>query len=90
MKWKRVTDSKPLQPATCYLYRVGDLYPVVGCRVDGHYWILEEGGPEDGEHRKYPRPGGSEEWEPTHYAEIDFNSLYALRAELAREGGEDA
>jgi hypothetical protein len=35
------------------LYRSGDLYPVVGCKV-GESFMLEEGGPEDGEHRSYP------------------------------------
>jgi hypothetical protein len=54
---------------TVLLYRSGDLYPVVGWKQysKGSPWfMLEEGGPEDGEHRKYPFLHVV----PTHWAEL--------------------
>jgi len=54
---------------TVLLYRSGDLYPVAGWKqyTRGASWfMLEEGGPEDGEHRQYPFLHAV----PTHWAEL--------------------
>lgn len=63
-----VEDCVPQAHKTVMLYRAGDLYPIVGwwgeCAELGRYYILEEGGPEDGEHRKYPHIPG---YNPTHW-----------------------
>lgn len=44
----------PYDNRTVMLYQEGDLYPVIGSRCNLSYFILEEGGPEDSEHRQYP------------------------------------
>jgi hypothetical protein len=53
---------------------MGDLYPVVGSCYDRDrgLWVLEEGGAEDGEHRKYPfvktgNPDSLTGWQPTQW-----------------------
>lgn len=76
IKWVEVTDDEPREHQTVYLYRTGDLYPVVGARAvvadDAPWdlWLLEEGGVEDGAHRRYPHIAEGTGWEPTHYAPI--------------------
>lgn len=77
MIWHAISEMPPPNHVTVLLYRAGDLYPVVGVRwgtdqnssePDRVLWILEEGGPEDGEHRGYPLM--AREAEPTHWANL--------------------
>ncbi|MGI9485436.1 MAG: hypothetical protein ACR2RF_06050 [Geminicoccaceae bacterium] len=51
------------------LYRLTNLYPVIGSKVSGEedLFMLEEGGPEDGEHRRYPFL----RYAPTHWKHLD-------------------
>ena len=51
---------------TVLLYRATDLHPVVGSKLDDEHFILEEGGPEDGEHRSYPFLV----YKPTHWTHL--------------------
>jgi hypothetical protein len=73
--WTPLTVVYPVDCRTVELYRVGDLYPVVGWYAgpdeDGDCWMLEEGGPEDGEHRQYPRLA----FAPTHWRDLDTRAL---------------
>lgn len=66
--WHPITTVPPYR--TVLLYRTPDLYPVVGSLLgegeEGDYFALEEGGPEDGEHRAYPPL----KFKPTHWAEL--------------------
>lgn len=73
-----MTRWKPIATAPLYrvvlLYRASDLYPVVGWRAEEDldtgppkpHFFLEEGGPEDGDHRTMPELA----YLPTHWAEI--------------------
>ena len=75
--WESIEKLKPPLHKTVLLYQKGDLYPVVGERAHGHlydvevpsvdFYTLEEGGPEDGEHRSYPI---LEHYKPTHWCEL--------------------
>lgn len=76
MSWQPPTPTANWQPiATIPPYRVvllarsGDLYPVVGWVADdlAEGFFLEEGGAEDGEHRRYPTLVG---WEPDLWAPV--------------------
>jgi hypothetical protein len=69
-------ELKPPSGRNVLLYARGDLYPIVACRMRGRmtdgpresdYYVLEEGGPEDGTHRKYPILS---DYKPTHWAEL--------------------
>lgn len=90
IRWLPVTDKLPSPGEGVYLYRVGDLYPVVGfragylTRAQRWSWLLEEGGAEDGSHRRYPLAGPSD-WQPTHYKLIDHNELEELSGETEGE-----
>lgn len=75
MEWHEVAKRAPLNHVTVMLYRIGDLYPVVGARwgrdpngddPDRVLWTIEEGGAEDGDHRVYPFL----EFDPTHWADL--------------------
>jgi hypothetical protein len=70
--WVRMSVEPPEECRVVMLYRLGDLYPIVGWRaatgMQQEVWIIEEGGPEDSEQRSYPYalPG----WQPTHWREL--------------------
>ena len=80
--WEKVEELPPPSGKTVLLYQEPDLYPVVGFRIRGimktgepetaDYYMLEEGGPEDGEHRKYPI---LEHFNPTHWCELPETPL---------------
>ncbi len=80
--WERIDELLPPTGKTVLLYQQGDLYPVVGFRNHGYletrddgvedYYILEEGGPEDGEHRKYPLLA---HFKATHWCELPQTPL---------------
>lgn len=79
--WKTVTANHPPNHRTVMAYKAGDLYPVVAYRVAPACWILEEGGSEGAEERRHPAAGGAPGlYEPTHYAEIDRDTLWSLEA----------
>lgn len=66
----RTIESCPLYQ-TVLLYRIPDLYPVVGFSMtdgDRRVYMLEDGGPEDGDHHKYP----SLVYPPTHWMPLDY------------------
>ena len=96
--WKLVTEEYPEEYVTVILHRTGDLYPVIGSRLicpsDHHHWALEEGGPEDGEHREYPWVG-QEGWQPTHWAplpltpEVLHGKFVADRNRNTKEAGDE-
>ena len=51
--WLRLPILSVPEFKAVLLFRKGDLYPTVGFKV-GEVFMLEEGGPEDGEHRRSP------------------------------------
>jgi hypothetical protein len=63
VKWRPIATVPEYR--TVLLYRTPDLYPVVGFKV-GPVFLLEENGPEDGEHRRCPELA----FPPTHWAEL--------------------
>lgn len=67
--WRPIESIRSYE--TVELYRMGDLYQVVGWRCgeneDEYMFILEESGPEDGEHRKYP----TLKYRPTHWKPLN-------------------
>ena len=74
--WVPMAELSPPLCKTVMLYADGDLYPVIGFRNRGvmtkgereaDFYMLEEGGPEDGEHRKYPI---LKHYRPTHWCEL--------------------
>lgn len=69
--WQPIETVPPYE--TVELYRQTDLHYVVGFMLpatpngNGDMFMLEEGGPEDGEHRKYPLL----KYKPTHWRYCD-------------------
>lgn len=75
--WEDIKELPPPPGKTVLLYQRGDLYPVVAHRgygivgekgEKGNFYILEEGGDEAGEHRKYPFLHS--DYVPTHWCEL--------------------
>lgn len=62
--WRGIDTCPPYR--TVELYRATDLFPVVGFGMPGPIFMLEEGGPEDGEHRQYPILA----YQPTHWRDL--------------------
>jgi hypothetical protein len=81
-RWVPVNELPSPSGKTVLLYQEGDLYPVIGFRIRGivktgepetaDFFMLEEGGPEDGEHRKYPF---AQNYKPTHWCEVPATPL---------------
>lgn len=81
MLWTSI-DSCP-QNRIVKLYRETDIYPVIGCNLGDGYFVLWEGGPEDGEHQKYPRLA----YPPTHWKDVEDDipdELFAIRKTAAQ------
>jgi hypothetical protein len=82
--WVPTEELPPPLHRTVLLYSEGDLYPIVGSRCRGllrkgdadhrDVYMLEEGGPEDGEHRSYPI---LTRYRPTHWCELPPTPLGA-------------
>jgi hypothetical protein len=73
LSWCPVTETAPPAYESVFLYRAGDLAPVTGWRTLGNpaAWILEEGGSEDDDRRRYWQLL----WTPTHFASLDGADL---------------
>ena len=64
LNWETIKTLRPFK--VVLLYRKPDLFPVVGFWDGEDHFLLEEAGPEDGEHRTYPFLS----YKPTHWAYI--------------------
>jgi hypothetical protein len=65
VEWRSIQQTPAPDYKVVLLCRAGDLYPVLGWRLDDGSYYLEEGGAEDDERRQYPRLW----WEPEFWAD---------------------